>query len=155
MTGRTRGRIERLNPRDRSGFIRPDDGSRQIYVLLGDFRDQDKTLDLAPGDVVEYEVRYDPDGPRAVDVTVLDEPGGDGRVKGHIKWFSHEKRYGFISCGDGRLPDAFVHMNDFRDRLDTYWLTQGDAVEFRVEPTPKGPRAVEVVLMRDEGQAAP
>ena len=29
------------------------------------------------------------------------------RVRGDIKWFNHQKRYGFIRRGDG-LPDVFV-----------------------------------------------
>jgi cold shock CspA family protein len=69
------------------------------------------------------------------------------RVKGHIKWFSQGMRYGFIQCGDGQ-PDIFVHLNDFRRGVDAYWVKQGDSVEFGVEQTPKGPRAVDVVVLR-------
>ncbi|MGD1995708.1 MAG: cold shock domain-containing protein [Anaerolineae bacterium] len=69
------------------------------------------------------------------------------RVKGHIKWFSHEKRYGFIRRDDGS-PDVFVHMNDFRDRADAHWVRDGDPVEFEVEKAPKGPRAVDVVVLK-------
>jgi cold shock CspA family protein len=38
-------------------------------------------------------------------------------------------------------------MNDFRDRMDAYWLRRGDTVEFAVEEADKGPRAQEVVVM--------
>jgi CspA family cold shock protein len=71
----------------------------------------------------------------------------DERVKGHIKWFSHQKRYGFIRRG-GDLQDVFVHMNEFRSRSDAYWVRDGDPVEFGVEQTPKGPSAVDVVVLK-------
>lgn len=68
------------------------------------------------------------------------------RVTGHIKWFDHQKRYGFIKRDDGK-PDVFVHMNDFEDRTDAYWLRRGDTVEFDVEVANKGPRALDVVVL--------
>ncbi len=49
------------------------------------------------------------------------------RVRGHIKWFDHQKRYGFIRRGDG-LPDVFVHMNEFRSVADAQWVKEGDTV---------------------------
>jgi CspA family cold shock protein len=70
------------------------------------------------------------------------------RVKGRIKWFSQWMRYGFIER-DGGLPDVFVHLNDFRDGGSVYWLKDGDAVEYQVEQAPKGPRAVDVVVLQD------
>ena len=70
----------------------------------------------------------------------------DERVKGHIKWFDHQKRYGFIMRDDG-LKDVFVHRNEFRSPSDVSWLRDGDAVEFGIEQTPKGPSAVDVVVL--------
>lgn len=67
------------------------------------------------------------------------------RVRGTIKWFNPEKRYGFIRRIDG-LSDVFVHMSDFRSQADAYWVREGVAVEFEVVQAPKGPRAVDVVM---------
>jgi CspA family cold shock protein len=71
------------------------------------------------------------------------------RIKGHIKWFSRMKRYGFIQCENG-TNDVFVHANEFQSRDDVLWLKEGDPVEFEVEETPKGPSAVEVVVVSAE-----
>jgi CspA family cold shock protein len=68
------------------------------------------------------------------------------RVKGHIKWFNRQKRYGFIRRDEG-LQDVFVHLNEFRSRVDAHWLRDGDPVEFSIEQTPKGPSAVDVVVL--------
>ena len=68
------------------------------------------------------------------------------RIRGHIKWFSHQKRYGFIRRDDGH-QDVFIHMNDFRSTADAHWVKGGDAVEFEVEHSPKGPRAVDAVML--------
>jgi CspA family cold shock protein len=68
------------------------------------------------------------------------------REVGQVKWFSQEKGYGFIKRENGQ-PDAFVHMNDFRNRQDVYWVKEGDSLEFTVEQREKGPRAVEVAVV--------
>jgi CspA family cold shock protein len=70
----------------------------------------------------------------------------NGRTRGHIKSFDHRKRYGFIERDDD-LPDVFVHVNEFRSRADVPWVRDGDAVEFGVEQTPKGPSAADVVVL--------
>jgi len=71
------------------------------------------------------------------------------RIRGRIKWFSHQKRYGFIRRDDG-LRDVFVHMSNFQTERDAYWIKEGDVVEFGVEETPKGPRATQVAVMYEE-----
>jgi len=69
------------------------------------------------------------------------------RVKGRIKWFSQGMRYGFIQRGDG-LSDVFVHLNDLRHMADALRLREGGAVEFEVKQAPKGPRSVDVVVLK-------
>jgi cold shock protein len=61
--------------------------------------------------------------------------------KGTIKWFNDKKGYGFITNEDG--TDVFVHYTGIQgDGFKT--LNEGDKVEFEIEKSEKGPRAVSV-----------
>lgn len=61
---------------------------------------------------------------------------------GRVKWFSNEKRFGFIEQDDGGA-DVFCHFsaisgNGYRS------LNEGDEVEFEVEQGQKGLQAKNV-----------
>jgi CspA family cold shock protein len=76
---------------------------------------------------------YSPISLRSIDVTE--------REQGTVKWFNDAKGYGFISRDSG--DDVFVHFSaiqggGFRS------LQENQRVEFSVEDSPKGPRAVDV-----------
>jgi CspA family cold shock protein len=60
-------------------------------------------------------------------------------MKGKVKWFNTQKRFGFIEKEDGN--DIFVHLNDIEGGTP---LNEGDEVEFEQEDSPKGPRATKV-----------
>jgi len=60
----------------------------------------------------------------------------EGTVK---KWFPY-RGYGFIEPDSGE-GDVFVHSSEIRGAYD---LREGEKVEFEVESTYKGPRAVNV-----------
>ena len=62
--------------------------------------------------------------------------------KGQVKWFSAEKRYGFIAQKSGE--DIFVHLNDIEGGKP---LAGGDVVEFDVGHGNKGPKAIHVRLV--------
>ena len=59
-------------------------------------------------------------------------------MKGTIKFFNHEKGFGFITAEDGK--EIFVHKSALGDtRVD-----EGDSITFDTEQGDKGPRAVNV-----------
>ncbi len=64
-------------------------------------------------------------------------------TKGTVKWFNEAKGFGFISREDG--DDIFVHHTSISGS-GFKSLSEGQAVTFDVEKTPKGPRAVNVVV---------
>jgi CspA family cold shock protein len=66
-----------------------------------------------------------------------------GMAKGTVKWFNDAKGFGFISREDG--DDIFVHHTSISGS-GFKSLSEGQAVSFDVEKTPKGPRAVNVVV---------
>ena len=68
-------------------------------------------------------------------------------VRGKVKWFSDKKGYGFITRDDGE-QDVFVHHSAI-EGVGFKTLAEDEAVEFDVEQGPKGPRAVNVVRVRE------
>ena len=64
-------------------------------------------------------------------------------TKGTVKWFNDSKGFGFISREDG--DDIFVHHTSISG-TGFKSLSEGQAVTFDVEKTPKGPRAINVVV---------
>ena len=65
-------------------------------------------------------------------------------TKGTVKWFNESKGFGFIAREDGE--DVFVHHTSISGS-GFKSLSEGQAVTFDVEKTPKGPRAVNVVAV--------
>ena len=66
-------------------------------------------------------------------------------MKGKVKWFSDQKGYGFIAKDDGS-GDVFVHFSAISG--DGYKsLVEGEAVEFDVIESDKGPKAANVVKL--------
>ncbi len=62
-------------------------------------------------------------------------------AKGTVKWFNKVKGYGFISTESGE--DIFVHYSEIES--DGFkQLKEGEAVEFEVVNSNKGPAATKV-----------
>jgi len=59
-----------------------------------------------------------------------------------VKRWLTGRGYGFIGVDED--DDVFVHYTDLRD---AYALMRGQRVEFDIESTPKGPRAVNVKVV--------
>ena len=60
-------------------------------------------------------------------------------MKGNIKWYNARKGYGFITGEDGK--EVFVHRTALAVEAS---LNEGDAVEFEVETSDRGPQAKNV-----------
>ncbi|MFP3951776.1 MAG: cold-shock protein [Candidatus Bathyarchaeia archaeon] len=63
-------------------------------------------------------------------------------MKGTIKRWLSGRGYGFIEPDEGE-EDVFLHTSEVQG---VYLLQEGQRVEFDVEDTDKGPRAVNVTL---------
>ena len=69
---------------------------------------------------------------------------------GTVKWFSDEKRFGFITPEDGS-KDLFVHQSAVAG--DGYSsLDEGAKVTYESEASEKGPRAVNVRVAYRRGR---
>lgn len=64
--------------------------------------------------------------------------------QGTVKWFNDSKGFGFIEKAEG--GDVFVHHTGITGG-GFKSLTEGASVEFSVEESEKGPRAVSVSMI--------
>lgn len=60
-------------------------------------------------------------------------------MKGNIKWYNSRKGYGFIQAEDGK--EVFVHQTAIQVGTS---LNEGDAIEFEIETSDRGPKAKNV-----------
>ena len=60
-------------------------------------------------------------------------------MKGIIKWYNGLRGFGFIGGEDGN--DVFVHRTALPLGTD---LSEGDHVEYEIEESDRGPRAIKV-----------
>ncbi|MCD6232177.1 cold shock domain-containing protein [Candidatus Aerophobetes bacterium] len=68
--------------------------------------------------------------------------------EGTVKWFDDRKGYGFIERENGK--DVFVHFSNIQtDGFKS--LEKGEKVSFEVEDTDRGPQAVKVVKVSEQG----
>ncbi|HZT70335.1 MAG TPA: cold shock domain-containing protein [Terriglobia bacterium] len=66
------------------------------------------------------------------------------KEQGTVKWFNDSKGYGFIQRSTG--DDVFVHHSDIQAE-GFKSLAEGEAVEFTVANSPKGPKAENVTKL--------
>lgn len=64
-------------------------------------------------------------------------------MEGTVKKWLEFRGFGFIDI-EGQDEDVFVHHSELNE---TTSLMSGQKVEFEVEDTPKGPRAVDVKIV--------
>ncbi|MCL1833469.1 MAG: cold shock domain-containing protein [Leptospirales bacterium] len=66
-------------------------------------------------------------------------------TQGKVKWFNDQKGFGFISAEDGN--DYFVHYSSIEgDGFKS--LKEGTSVQFTIEKSDRGPRAVQVSIAK-------
>lgn len=63
-------------------------------------------------------------------------------ANGTVKWFNHQKGFGFITPDAGG-KDLFVHQSAIQSS-GSRTLREGDKVEYETEQGQKGPQAVKV-----------
>jgi cold shock protein len=61
---------------------------------------------------------------------------------GTVKFFNEEKGWGFLTPDDGS-KDIFVHHSSSNIKMH-----EGDKVQFEVNDSPRGPKAVNVVVIQ-------
>lgn len=66
-------------------------------------------------------------------------------AQGKVKWFNDQKGFGFISAEDGN--DYFVHHTSILGE-GFRTLKEGANVNFDIEKTDRGPRAVQVSVIK-------
>ena len=66
--------------------------------------------------------------------------------KGKIKKLIKDRGFGFISDTDGR--DVFFHRNNLVG-IEFESLSEDQVVEFDVERSPKGPRAINIQTVKE------
>lgn len=72
-------------------------------------------------------------------------PHEERQMRGTAKRVVHERGFGFIRAEDG--AEVFFHRTDLVDEQLFHELQMGEAVEFTVSQSWRGPRAIHVRLV--------
>lgn len=70
------------------------------------------------------------------------------KVLGSVKWFDDARGYGFITP-DGGPQDAFVHYKDIVGQTGRKSLVEGERVTMEIARTNRGPKALNVQVIRE------
>jgi cold shock protein len=68
VVGRAQGRVKFFNSRKGFGFIKPDDGTRDVFISVNDLT---RGVNLSPDQHVEYVLIESKKGPKATEISVL------------------------------------------------------------------------------------
>jgi len=136
---REQGKVLFFDARKGFGKIEPASGGDEIFVHISQVEGEG-VWTLAPGEVVEYELKATERGPNAVNVRRTEE-----RHTGSVEYWDTKKGYGFIQP-DGQDEPVFVHYSDIATQARFKRLEEGQEVDFALAPGKEGkPKAVRVV----------
>ncbi|MCK4364994.1 MAG: cold shock domain-containing protein [Thermoplasmatales archaeon] len=71
-------------------------------------------------------------------------------MNGKVKWYNPRKGYGFIEGEDGK--DIFIHRTSIPQGI---FLKEEDKVEYEIEETDKGPKAINIKKEGEETDKGP
>jgi CspA family cold shock protein len=80
--------------------------------------------------------------------TCFTKAGPIPKKRGKVKWFNAAKHYGFIVAEDG--GEVFLHQEQVVDGTESE-IREGQPVAFHVRQGSKGPRALNVELVKTDG----
>jgi cold shock protein len=156
-----RATVKWFSPEKGFGFVVLADGSGDAFLHAGALeRAGCDPAGLPPGTSLEVRVETTQKGPQVRDVLAVDTstaaprpsrrtaeatPGGrPGRMTGTVKWYSPEKRFGFVAVDGGR-SEVFVHATALQ-RSGLQHLAEGQRVTMEVTEGRKGLEALSVGL---------
>jgi CspA family cold shock protein len=156
--------VKWFNPGKGFGFVTMADGTQDAFLPIATLRRAGYD-DVREGSSISCEIGSGAKGPLVVNVLSIDAStavaprpdGSDGfdrrpsrpsqTLDGTVKWFGHEKGYGFISPDSGS-KDIFVHISALR-RSQLDGLEPGQRVRVDVIEGRKGLEADRVALLSD------
>jgi cold shock protein len=159
-----RALVKWFSPEKGFGFVVFEDGSGDAFLHAGVVEQSGHDpADLLPGAALQIRVGPGQKGPQVTEIVEVDKstavdrprPNSGGRaadgmaaatrpsqMSGTVKWYSPERRFGFVAVEDGRR-EVFVHATALqRSRVAT--LTEGQRVTLEVTEGRKGLEAVSV-----------
>ncbi len=136
---RRKKRKDKLERKEARKIEKAESGKKTFEEMLS-YVDEDGNVTSTPPDPNKKKVEI-----KAEDIVLGIPPASDEPVekerKGKVKFFNHEKGYGFINDSNG--DSIFVHINNTNEQLE-----ENDKVSFEIEMGPKGPNAVNVQVIK-------
>jgi cold shock protein len=119
--------------------------SRAVYQRRPQIGEDDRALNRSDSEVALQPAEPQLTQPELAEPTVPS-------VSGKVKWYSPDKRFGFVELSDGS-GDAFLHATSLSG-IGISTLQPGETLELRVAPGQRGPQVTEIISV-DRSTATP